>query len=288
MADFQTCIGSHILVRILADAMGRPSGMKERMFTDEEAQQVAKQVHIPILVMEMLRNGELGDIFARCADHKNVSKEYLLENSWIVMPILEMEPSCPVNCRALEGLLRLVFMDSEPALVVVQRLAMDVKALLSAARRFKRMYRYESKRQNRSVEEVLAKHDPQFRIMLASISDVAEDTDSPLKADGEKEDESLLFDMAQEESLESKIQRRRQDVVEGLQDRVLEIVDSDDGDPAPRQPAMDQPEAAAGAPASGARKRIRTKGPATDAEPSSSSREKDVSQACVWLPDVLQ
>ena len=112
--------------------------------------------------------------------------------------------------RTLDPLgLRLVFMDSEPALVVVQRLAMDVKALLSAARRLKRMYRYESKRQNRSVEEVLAKHDPQFRIMLASISDVAEDTDSPLKADDEKEDESLLFDMAQEESLESKIRRSK-------------------------------------------------------------------------------
>ena len=125
----------------------------------------------------MIRNAEVADIFSHCANHKKLSKELLLEMQWLLLPLPQEEPPLPLNYKALEKMLQLI-LEPDTSALRIQRLAIDLKSLLSTARRFKRGYKYEAKRQGRTLQDLLARHDRRLAVLMASIVEMVEDTES--------------------------------------------------------------------------------------------------------------
>ena len=163
--------------------------MKERNFDDEEAQHVAASAHVPLLVQS---TSDPKMMFGRGATQKHISREFVVENSWMLLPLVKEQGSVLVSCRAIEKTLYLVFKNMDAA--CIELLAFDVKAWIGAARRIKRTFRYEARRQQKTWEEFMRKHDPRLMAVLDSITELGGDEEHPTLE--ETEENELLFDVS--------------------------------------------------------------------------------------------
>ena len=199
--------------------------MKERNFDDEEAQRVAAAVHVPLLV-QSTANPKM--IFGRCATHKHISREFVVENGWMLLPLLKEEGSLLVSCRAIEKTLGLVFKNMDAA--CIELLAFDVKALMGAARRIKRTFRYEARRQQKTWEEFMNKQDPRLSAVLDSITELGGDEDHPTLEETEKNE--LLFDVS---AMEARVLEKRKMLADRLSGQTVEILSDEDEMPAQKR-----------------------------------------------------